>query len=84
MKLFRSKGGSSVYSSLAGEDEIGTMEESAASGFGSAVSDGISKRVVLLTLTLLIAVPLFLPDIDGVAVKQEALDFLEVVRPHFT
>jgi class 3 adenylate cyclase len=61
MKLFRSKGGSSVYSQLAMGDEVAATEASAASSFGEAVSDGISKRVVLLTLVLLVIVPFFLP-----------------------
>ena len=76
MKLFRSSGGDSIYSQMAmgdGGEEV--VEESAASGFGEAVSDGISKRVVSLTLLLLVTVPLFMamPEVS----KQEALDYIE-------
>jgi len=73
--LFRSKGGDSVFSNLAIGDGEEIVEESAASGFGEAVSDGISKRVVTLTLILLVTVPLFMamPEVS----KQEALNYLE-------
>ena len=75
MKLFRSSGGNSIYSQMAMGDEDADIQESAASGFGEAVSDGISKRVVSLTLILLITVPLFMamPEVS----KHEALEYLE-------
>ena len=75
MKLFRSKGGKSTFSNLAIGDGTEVVEQSAASGFGEAVSDGISKRVVTLTLILLVTVPLFMamPAVS----KQEALNYLE-------
>ena len=75
MKLFRSSGGTSVYSQLAMGDELDAAEESAASTFGEAVSDGVSKRVVLLTLVLLVLVPFFLPH--QVPAKHEALQYLK-------
>lgn len=56
------------------------MEDSPASAFGTAVSDGVSKRVVLLTLLLLIVVPLFLPvQSDEIYRDDKALDFLELL-----
>eukprot|EP01050_Picozoa_sp_SAG11_P007838 SAG11_NODE_665_length_7847_cov_13.635132_2_plen_79_part_00 len=76
MKLFRSTGGNSAFAQLALDDDANAMQESAASQFGEAVSDGVSKRVVMLTLLLLIIVPLFLPP--TAEAKQPALDFLEV------
>jgi len=74
MKLFRSKGGSSAYSSMMANDESEAMSESAASKFGETVSDGISKKVVFLTLTLLIMVPLFEPAVEPA--KQDLLNML--------
>jgi class 3 adenylate cyclase len=77
MKLFRSKGGNSAYSQMMLGDEQAAMEESAASKFGEAVSDGISQKVVMLTLTLLIIVPFFIPAV--VPAKAEAIDIIEAV-----
>jgi hypothetical protein len=76
MKLFRSKGGNSAYSQMMLGDEQAAMQESAASKFGEAVSDGISQKVVMLTLTLLIVVPFFIPAV--VPAKHEAIDIIEV------
>lgn len=77
MKLFRSKGGNSAYSQMMLGDEQAAIEESAASKFGEAVSDGISQKVVMLTLTLLIVVPFFIPAV--VPAKHEAIDIIEAV-----
>jgi len=74
MKVFRSKGGKSQYANMMLSDDSDKLEESAASTFGEEVSDGISMRVVTLSLTLLIAVPLFLPHLAES--KIPALDLM--------
>jgi hypothetical protein len=76
MKLFRSKGGNSAYSQMMLGDQQEAMEESAASKFGEDVSDGISKKVVMLTLILLIAVPMFMPVV--MPSKNDAIKIIEV------
>jgi len=75
MKLFRSKGGNSAYSQMMLGDQQEAMEESAASKFGEDVSDGISKKVVMLTLILLIAVPMFMPVV--MPSKNDAIKIIE-------
>ena len=75
MKVFRSSGGTSAYSQMMGPDDE-EVEESAATGFGNDVSDGISKKVVFLTLVLLGVVPMFMPlDILG---KKDGVRMIEV------
>lgn len=78
MKVFRSSGGNSAYSQMMMSDDSEEAQEpdSAASKFGEEVSDGISKKVVFLTLTLLIVVPLFMPyDVLG---KNDGIRIIEV------
>ena len=77
MKVFRSSGGNSAYSQmLMNEGEDAPEVDSAASKFGEEVSDGISKKVVFLTLVLLAVVPLFMPlDILG---KADGIKIIEV------
>jgi class 3 adenylate cyclase len=75
MKLFRSKGGNSAYSQMMLGDESDAMQESAASKFGEDVSDGISKKVVILTLVLLISVPFFMP-----LIKEAKVDAIRMIE----
>ena len=77
MKVFRQSGGDSAYSQMfITEDEDAPTADSAASKFGEEVSDGISKKVVFLTLVLLGIVPLFMPlDILG---KSDGIKIIEV------
>jgi class 3 adenylate cyclase len=77
MKLFRSKGGNSAYSQMMLGDEQDAMQESAASKFGEEVSDGISKKVVILTLVLLVSVPFFMPLITEA--KIDAIRIIETM-----
>jgi hypothetical protein len=81
MKVFRSSGGNSAYSQMMmSDDNEDEAPDSAASKFGEDVSDGISKKVVFLTLTLLIIVPLFMPyDVLG---KNDGIRIIEV-RPRW-
>ena len=77
MKVFRSSGGNSAYSQMfINDDDDAAQVDSAASKFGEEVSDGISKKVVFLTLVLLGIVPLFMPlDILG---KADGIKIIEV------
>ena len=77
MKVFRSSGGDSAYSQMfISEDDDAPAVDSAATKFGEEVSDGISKKVVFLTLVLLGIVPLFMPlDILG---KADGIKIIEV------
>jgi len=75
MKLFRSSGGNSAYATMMNGDQMSDMSDSAASTFGEAVSDGISKKVIALVLVLLITVPLF--EVDIPQTKQQIIQLME-------
>eukprot|EP01052_Picozoa_sp_SAG31_P013581 SAG31_NODE_819_length_11811_cov_3.315488_11_plen_838_part_00 len=78
MKLFKSRDGSSIYSDMTMSKDALDLNDSPASTFGTEVADGMSKRVVLLTLTLLTVVPLFIPTpSDELYREDKALHFLE-------